>query len=235
MRLNSFTSNQKSKSTNGRFCSGIEKKLEKYGIAAGALLMATATAKAQSIDYSGPVDEVIQNGQSLSFALNGTNTDFTLNTYAYNYYGNNYNYNHAGETYLTANNGGIDSSIPLGAGALIGPSSSFSSGVTFDYAQVYAYTQQYTYACGYKNEYTCVGTSYYGPYYSGNNTLPNNNSPQIIGLEFTASGKNYYEWAEIGSQVGYGSAEAELYDYAYNSAPFQSINEIGRASCRERV
>jgi MYXO-CTERM domain-containing protein len=224
--------NRKSEPTKGRACSRLEKRLEKYGIAAGALLVATATAKANTIVYSGPVDREIGGGQTLSFSLDGINTDFVLATYADNYdydydgYGD-YDFGHEGETYLSANaTGGFASSIPLASGALIGPSSSFqsSTSTTLDYEDEYGYSETYSYSCGFDDKDTCYQTNDYGPYYSQNLVLPNNLSPQYIGLEFTVSGQTYYGWAQIGSEVDEGGAQAELYDFAYDTTPGQSID-----------
>ncbi|MFZ0338003.1 MAG: PEP-CTERM sorting domain-containing protein [Terracidiphilus sp.] len=220
---NRRASNPIGEPTKGRVRSRFEKKLERYGIAAGALLVATATARADGIVYSGPVDEVIgPYGGSLSFGLDN---EIVLETFAYDYNDGNGNYAYEGETYLSTNaGGGIDSSIPLTAGTSIGSSSSLTGSTTLDYLDEYAYSEEYSYSCGDFGKDTCDAYDYYGPYYSVDLVLPNNLSPQYIGLEFTVSGQTYYGWAQIGSEAEYGGAYAELYDFAYDTTPGQSID-----------
>ena len=200
---------------------GFENKLARYAMAAGAALMLPAAAWANDIVYSGPINQSVSNGGSLSFSPTGTGTDFVLSTYAYDYNGGNGNYNYTGEGYLytNASGAGVDSSLPLVSGATIGPSSAFFSGnTTLNYQQEYGYSQAYS--CGYKGRYTCY--NYYGPYYSSSGSVPNNSS-SYIGLEFTRNGQTYYGWADIATYVSDGSAQEVLLGYAYDSAPGEGI------------
>ena len=197
-----------------------EKKWAKYAIAAAAALAVPAVAQGDVV-YSGPVDEAVSDGGSLVFSLNGVNPDFTLQTYAYGYNEGNGNYSYEGEVYLTSNAaGGVDTASPLSPGTPIGPSSPFSTFLTSDYEEVYGYSEEYTYGCGYKDEYTCYGYDYYGPYYYGQGA----NGDSLIGLEFTTGGQTYYGWADIYSDANTNPyAEGELLDYAYNNTPGGSI------------
>jgi hypothetical protein len=140
---------------------------------------------------------------------------FTLSTYAYAYNNGNGNYDYLGESWLSGP--GIDTTIPLAPGTTIGPSSSFDGSTTLDYRYEYGYSYTYSSSCGPFGKYTCYYTEYYGPYYQAHGSIPDDNNPYYIGLEFTQGSQTYYGWAEIGTNVGYGYASAELYGYAFDT------------------
>ena len=182
-------------------------------------LMAVASARA-GIIYSGPVDRIAIDGQSIAVSMDGTDTvDFFLNTYV----------SPSDSTSTSARytqvkpSSGTGLILPFGPvreGNTIGPGSMFSSDDTMlvsDWVGV---------ICVHFSCQLAVIDTVNWP-----NSGCLNGSPACfvpyeyripvvgyLGLEFTRASLTYFGWARISTKVE-SSAQVELYDYAFNDRP----------------
>jgi hypothetical protein len=176
---------------------GIDKKLARYALAGGALLGLPCTAGANTIEYSGILNQSITDGNSYQVLLPGS-TSFTI---------------------AAQNSGDVNENLVSGSGVTFVDDLS-GLPVAMNFGDLITAAN----ATGAGGQLNGVDTTNFpSKAYSGN--WPNGGGSAYLGLEFISSGQTYTGWAQIIASTGLspGSESATLVDYAYNTTPGDSI------------
>ncbi len=180
---------------------GFERKLGRYALAGTALLGLPAIAQAGPIFYSGPLNETVTNGNTLTVNLPvvGPSASFTISATT-------------GTTprfFQSIDVSGTDTSfvddasnfpVDLNAGDIISAANATGPG-------------------GQLSGFVEVPPKLY----SGN--WPRNGTPGLLGLSFTSGADQFNGWARIIADPGglEGPESATLVDFAYNETPGDPI------------
>jgi len=187
---------------NGRI--GIDKKLARYALAGSAILGAPLAARADTIIFSGLLDESISSGGPTVNLPGGAS--FTLSCCIFP---GGVPAGHVGASAVTVS--GANAAFVASGGY----PEALSSGALITTANAVGPGGILTGQASYKSCSECLGWDYYGHW----------NGTSFLGFSFDDGGDFYTGWAQIAasSDAFYGTS-GTLVEYAYNSTPGDPIN-----------